>query len=393
MHTFRKQFRTLALATAMTPFALAAAQAQDVDAALARLKALVEEQGITIDWADAEVSGSDVVLVDVEVGADGDVTPIGNVNLAGVSETDTGYRIEEISFEYYEMTEEETSVMVDGVSMTGVTLPNEGEGAAYGGFMFYETFDLGQLAIRVKDADAFTLTDLHVELNTPQEGDPIEFNGAAEGFTVDLSNVEDPQQKATLQALGYETLEGFIEMAGSWQPSDGRMTLSQYDLTVVDAGTFGLSFDFGGYTPAFIKSLGELQKQMAANPEGDTSSQGLAMLGLMQQLTFHQAEVAFIDDTLTNKVLKYVADQQGMQPSDIANQAKAVLPFALAQLNNPELTAMVTKAVSAFLDDPQSLRITAAPGEPVPFALIMAGAMSTPQELPKTLGVTVTANE
>ena len=117
------------------------------------------------------------------------------------------------------------------------------------------------------------------------------------------------------------------------------------------------------------------------------------MLGLMQQLTFHEAEIAFTDDSLTGKILNYVAERQGMSADAVANQAKAIMPFALAQLNNPELTKMVTEAVSNFLDDPQSLRITATPTEPVPFALIMAGAMSAPENLPQTLGVTVTAND
>jgi hypothetical protein len=113
----------------------------------------------------------------------------------------------------------------------------------------------------------------------------------------------------------------------------------------------------------------------------------------MQQLTFHGATIRFDDDSLTGKVLDYVAKQQGMKPQDIANQAKAIVPFLMAQLNNAELTKNVTEAVGAFLDDPQSIEIKASPASPVPFALVMAGAMATPKDLPKTLGVTVTANE
>jgi hypothetical protein len=118
------------------------------------------------------------------------------------------------------------------------------------------------------------------------------------------------------------------------------------------------------------------------------------MLGLMQQLTFHTASVRFDDDSLTNKLLEFVANTQGLKPADIANQAKALAPMMLAQVvQDQALIKSVSDAVTKFLDDPKSLEITAAPGQPVPFALIAAGAMSAPQELPKTLGVTVTANE
>ncbi len=98
-------------------------------------------------------------------------------------------------------------------------------------------------------------------------------------------------------------------------------------------------------------------------------------------------------DSLTGKVLDYVARQQGMKAKDIANQAKAIVPFGMAQLNNPELTKQVTAAVSTYLDNPKSIEIAARPASPVPFALIMAGAMSNPQDLTKTLGVGVKANE
>ena len=117
------------------------------------------------------------------------------------------------------------------------------------------------------------------------------------------------------------------------------------------------------------------------------------MMGLAQQLTLHSAQIRFDDDTLTEKVLEFAARQQGARSKDVANQAKAMVPFMTMQLGNAELTAMATTAVSAFLDNPESLMIAAQPAAPVPFALIMAGAMTAPQALPQQLGVTIKANE
>lgn len=221
----------------------------------------------------------------------------------------------------------------------------------------------------------------------------MEFTGSAEKFTVDLSTIEDPKTKAIVDGLGYQTISGYFETTGTWQPSDGRVVLSQSDISVENAGTLGMTFDFGGYTPAFLTSLQDLQKKFANKPEGaDNSAEGLAMLGLMQQLTFHGASLRFDDNSLTSKVLEFAAKQQGVKPADIANQAKAIVPFLTAQLNNPELSGQITAAVNTFLDDPQSIEITAEPASPVPFALIAAGGMSDPVELPKMLGVTVNAN-
>ena len=66
----------------------------------------------------------------------------------------------------------------------------------------------------------------------------------------------------------------------------------------------------------------------------------------------------------------------------------------MATLNNAELTQQVTEAVTKYLDAPKSFEISAEPESAVPFAVIMAGAMSgAPQDLVKTLAVSVTANE
>ena len=63
-----------------------------------------------------------------------------------------------------------------------------------------------------------------------------------------------------------------------------------------------MTVDLGGYTPAFVKSMQDMQKQMAAQPAGaDNSAQGLAMLGLMQQLTFNSASIRWDDDSLTKQ--------------------------------------------------------------------------------------------
>ncbi|TIO66446.1 MAG: hypothetical protein E5X98_16290, partial [Mesorhizobium sp.] len=171
-------------------------------------------------------------------------------------------------------------------------------------------------------------------ITPPADGKAMDFTANTEKFNADLTLVEDPKSKEAIQALGYQNISGTISMAGTWQPSDGKMELSKYDISVENAGTLGMTFNLGGYTLDFIKSMQEMQKKFAAQPEGaDNSAQGMAMLGLLQQLSFNGASVRFDDDSLTGKVLDYVGKQQGMSGKDVANQAKAIVPFGMAQLN------------------------------------------------------------
>jgi Clathrin, heavy-chain linker. len=386
----------LAASTFLVLVTGAGAQAQDAAAVAERFKAVLGEQGVEMTWASISGSSPSFALQGVKVTPTGetDALEIGEVTFEGVSEDNGDYVIEKMSTESFSKTEEGITVDISPLSFTGVRLPVDHAANPVGSMLFYSGAELDNITVKVGDKTAFSLQTLSAEVTPPADGKPMTFTGSAEKFTADLSLIEDAQTQNALKAMGYQTITGNFELAGTWQPTDGRMSLDQYDITVDDAGTFGMTFDIGGYTTNFVKSMQELQKQLATQPDdADNSAQGLAMLGLMQQLTFHGASLRWDDDSLAEKVIDYVAKLQNMKPDDIKNQAKAIVPFLTGQLNNPELSSQITSALSKFLDSPQSLEVAAKPSAAVPFAQIMAAGMSDPLQLTKTLGVTVTANQ
>ncbi|MBN9241527.1 MAG: hypothetical protein J0I98_01910 [Mesorhizobium sp.] len=396
MTIHRSTFSKLAFSTFLFVLPLNTAFAQDTGAVAGRLKALLANQGVDLAWTGISGDASSMVMegVTVKPAAEKDGLPIGNVKLEGVTEQNGGYAIGTVSTEAFSHSEDGTEVDISPFVMHDLTIPAEGSTDPLASILMYKSADLANMTVKVGDKTAFSMEDFTIDVTPPADGKAMEFAGKAGKFTGDLSLVEDSKSKEMIDALGYQTISGNIKIGGSWHPSDGKMELSQYDITVDNAGTFGMTFDISGYTMDFVKSLQEVQKKMAEKPEGaDSSTEGMAMLGLLQQLTFNGASIRFDDDSLTNKVLDYAAKQQGMTAKDIANQAKAIVPFGMAQLNNPELTAQVSAAVNKFLDNPKSLEIAAKPASPVPFALLMANGMANPLDLPKTLGLSVTANE
>lgn len=389
--------KPLALAALLMLGTAPGAFAEVDEAMLARLKSYAAEQGATLAWNNVNEFTNDedeevTSLTDVKVTSEGRTTPISQIDLVGVEEEDGGWRIGSLRMPSLTITEDDSEVWLYDVSVDGLLLPAEGA-QEDSTVPSYTGAGVREMQVRIKDNDVFKLSDFHMEVSPPEDGGPMEFSGAAESFHVDLAGVEDESARAALDKMGYQQLGGYLEMAGSWNQSDGHLALSQFDISVEDAGTFGISLDLGGYTPELMASLRKLQAQMAANPDGDNSAAGIAMLGLMQQMTFQSARIEFTDDSLTSRALDLVASQQGAKPADVANQAKALVPFAMMKLNNPELTQMVTQAVSSFLDNPQNFAIIAQPPAPIPFALIAAGAMGAPQTLPQQLGVKVVANE
>ncbi|MCG6115557.1 MAG: hypothetical protein MEQ84_10205 [Mesorhizobium sp.] len=370
-----------------------AAHAQDMDAVLERLQELLAEQTIELDWEDAAIDGDGAVLTGVTAGGPEGQTPLGDIVLSGVSETPEGYRIAEMTMESYVHGEDEFSLAMDGAVLTGVVLPNEGAGEAYGGMFFYETAELAELRASMGDAEIFVLTNFAITATPITDDQPMTFSGGAESFEADLSAIEDPNTAQTIERLGYEQIAGRFDTAGSWEPVEGRLAFERFDLTVDEGGLLGLSFDIGGYTTEFVRALNELQSAIGENAGENEAAGSMAMMGLMQQLTLHEADIYFEDDTLTSRVLELFAEDQGMRPQDVVNQAKAVLPFLLAQIGAPQLGTMIASSLSTYLDDPQSLRISARPAEPVPFALLAAGAMASPQALADQIGLQITANE
>jgi hypothetical protein len=391
----RSTLKKLAFSTFLLTLPLNAAFAQDA-AVADRLKAALAVQGVDITWTGVTGDNSSMVLqgVSVKPAAEKEALPIGDVKLEGVTEANGGFDIATISTSAFEHSKDGVTLNLTPFVIHDANIPAEGATGPLGSMMIYKSAELENLTVKVADKTAFSVDGVAVQITPPADGKAMEFSATTEKFNADLTLVDDAKSKEAINALGYQNISGNIEIGGTWQPSDGKMDLSKYDISVENAGTLGMTFGLGGYTVDFVKSMQEMQKKMAAQPEGaDNSAQGMALLGLLQQLSFNGASVRFDDDSLTGKVLEYVGKQQGMSGKDIANQAKAIVPFGMAQLNNPELTAEVTAAVSKYLDDPKSLEISAEPPAAVPFALIMAGAMSNPLDLPKTLGVHVKANE
>lgn len=385
--------KTLALGCALTATTLTGAFAQDVDAALARMKALMAEQGVTLDWADAEISGANATLTGVTVTSEGTAEPIGDIEVTGIADAENGYRVGSIEMPTYTATEAGGTLTLTDLVMDEVFLSNEGVDVGGAEIFFYERAALGAATLETDGREIFSLTNLNVEITPPADDGELAFTGGADAFTADLSVSDDPKHTEVLTRLGYEQVSGSMAFAGSWAAGDGRLKLSQYDFVVDDAGTLGISFDVSGYTPEFIKALRDTSERMAASSEAEQSRHGLAMLGLMQQLSLYGLEITYDDASLTTNVLEFAAEEQEISAADVANQTKAVLPFMMAGINAPQLSQMVTAALSQFLDNPQSLTIRAAPAQPVPFSMLLAAGMASPDALVQQLNLSVTAND
>lgn len=395
--------RSLAFSAILLAFSFNQAAAQEASAVAERLKALGAKQGVELGWSNVTGDASSMVIEGLTVKAAGETNafPLGNVTLTGITEENGGYRVATTTTAPINSTSEGITFELSEIVVTGLRIPAEDSDDPLAALSFYESASMASGAVKMADKTVFSMTDVSAEITPPADGKAMDFTAGIASFTGDLSGITDPQTKAVVDAFGYQTVNGSYRSAGSWNLTDGRLNVAQNDITVENAGTFAFKFDFSGYTLDFIKQMQEIQKKMAAQPEGESNSAAeMEMLGLAQQLTLNGATIRFDDASLTGKILDFVAQQQGQKREDVVNLAKAGLPFALMQMQLPELATAIAPAVNTFLDDPKSIEIKAAPPSPVPFTLIGGAAMANPNDPGATakaiwnmLGVTVTANQ
>lgn len=374
--------------------------ALDGAAVISKLNAAYAYSGSEITYDSVDVDGDTVTLTGAGFkAAAGKAAKIGDVTMEGVEETDDGgYYVETVSFPDVNVNEDGTIVTAKDLQLSGLTIPGDPNGSTIDSIVLYESASSGPITVNVKGKDVFSVTETSANL-TRQDGDAgFDFDANLTGLKANLSDIEDPKARDTIQKLGLSEVAGEISLNGSWTLADGKFTLEEYAFDFANIGKLNLSLDISGYTLEFMKALQEATKTAQAQAGGANAEQanqalGLAMMGLVQQLTFNGASIRFEDDSITARLLEYFGKEQGVSGEQLAQSLKGMTPLMLAQLNIPELQNQISAAVNSYLDDPKSLTVSANPANPVPFPMIMGAAMGAPNTIPQVLGVTVTAND
>jgi len=390
-------FRTLLAGAALASLASPAFALDGADL-LAKLNATYATSGVSISSSNIAADGSTVTLEGAELKATGNETPIklGTVTMAGVEEDgDGGYKIETVSFEDVNVTEDETTVTAKDIALNGVSVPGKVVPGTLESLLMYESATAGPVSVTAKGKEVFSMSGAEANINRMDGDAGLEFDATLSDLKADLTGVEDAKTKDALDKLGIHSLDGKVSMSGSWELASGKLAVDEYAFDFKDVGRLNITLAFSGYTLDFLKNLQEAMKtaEANANKEEANAAMGMAMMGLVQQLTFNSASISFDDASITKKLLDYAGSEQGVTGDQMAQSLKGLVPIMIAQLNMPDLQNQISAAVNTYLDDPKSLKISAEPKEPVPFPMIMGAAMGAPQTIPQVLGVTVTANE
>ncbi len=379
-------------------FALAGpAFALDGNDLLAKINKSLEIQGATIQAQSVAVDGANVKLTGAKVTASGAAEnfPIGTVTLEGVEEDAGAYTIDKVIFPNVNASKEGSTVSISDISISGLSVPADASTGSFDSLMVYDEAHAGPMSVSVDNKPVFSVAEANVTTSLAEDNSGLDFDLNLKDVKADLSVIEDPKSREMVSDLGLTSLNGKVLVSGSWTQNDGTIDVKEYSVDFDKVGRLNLAFSLSGYTLDFIRSAQETAKAMGANPDKQEAQQAanLAMLGLMQRLTFNSAQIRFEDDGITQRALSYAGKTQGTTGAQMAQMVKAMTPLMLAQYNIPELQNMLSTAVNTFLDKPGTLTVDAVPANPVPFPMILGAAMGAPNTLPKVLGVKVSAND
>ncbi|GGF78190.1 hypothetical protein GCM10010924_01500 [Rhizobium wenxiniae] len=359
--------------------------------------ALYMQQGAGIVPGSVEVNGSNVTLRNsrFEAGTGQGSLPLGTIEMEGVEEDAGGYTIETVTFENVDVRQEKTEIRASDIVMSGVTVPASTTGNSLDSVLLYDEATTGPMEIKLDGKSVASIGSSKLTTDVSNDDKKISFDLQVADIKADLGTIDDPATKQTISDLGVTSLDGKVSMTGSWDLEPGTLAIEEYAFDFANIGKLDMAFSLSGYTLDFVRSANETARAMEANPNKQEAEQAanLAMLGLMQRLTFNSAMISFADDGITEKALDVVGKQQGTSGDQLAQMIKAMTPIVLAQYNVPELQNALSQAVNTYLDNPGSLTITAQPQSPVPFPMILGAGMGAPNTLPQVLGVTVKAND
>lgn len=393
--------RSLGLMLASTAFISVASHAFALEGndILAKMNALSSSNGITMAAEGSSVDGDTVTFTGVTATlttAGNQKVPLGEVTFEGVSESDDGgYEVEKASFANVNLTQDGAGVSAEDIYVEGLSIPGKPEPGTLSSVMLFSTMHVGATKITADNKPVMSIDETTVNYNVADDESKIDMDATVSGIKIDTSSTPDPKAQEAIQALGLQNINGTVTMKGAWTLADGKMDVTEYAFDFDNIGRLDINLSLSGYTLQFIKSLQEAMKAAEANPDKAAGQQalGMAMMGLMQQLTYNGASIRFDDAGITSKVLDYAGKQQGVDGKQFAQSVKGMLPMMLAQMNMPELQNQIVEAANAYLDDPKSIQVSAEPAQPLPFPQIMGAAMGNPADVVKTLNVQVTANQ
>jgi len=399
MRVFGKPIASMvAIAAIMLPLGTIAQEAQDfADKLIATIKYF---STFDVEFGSAVSQGNNIILSDWNIPAAGSsrLQKIldGSVTFVGVEPTASGgYTAEQAIFSDIDFSDDGVRIEVRNVLVNDIEIFADPGENILNSMLFYQGIQIGPVNFSLGEREVFRIDEISSSF-VPNEARE-EFSGgySISGIYGDLSQIEDSDLQEALDMFKLTELNATLKGDMLWTTKDGQLSIIDSTIDIGNIGQLVVNLDVLGYTLELAKSL---QEQGRAVQAMDTSSSEAEMAGLQilmsmaAQLSLGELSIRFNDDSMTNNLLDFMAEDQGVSRKGFVSMATSVLPSVLTPLGLPALQEQIITAVEAYLVAPGNIEIMASPAEPVPFMALLA-VTQNPSIAGDLLNISVTANQ
>ncbi len=330
-----------------------------------------------ISWDSLSMDGSDIVVIGVSVKIISNGTTTGNntiqqIRLTDVSENGDGqyYAAGAVYTNMTMSVENNVSFLVPEARMTALRT-RDSSNDKLPMPVTYESAEAQNISVDAPDNNV-KIAIADVRMNMTDFKNDIPTSGTLNITGIDVPLTAFPPGPSSPTALGYKKNFVFnVSAKGTARPETSGFALEDLTFTGADVGTLSLALDLDNY-PDFAN---------VAEPNPME----------MMSMTLKGIAIKYVDDSLAVRVLDLLAQSQGMQRQEYAQQLSSALPFMLMAINNPRFQDEVVAAAESFLAKPGTIEIMVKPSKPMSAEEIIGLAQTAPQTLPDVLNVTIQA--
>lgn len=189
--------------------------------------------------------------------------------------------------------------------------------------------------------------------------------------------VNDARQRAQLAPLGLtDKVKLAAELEMEYVESAREVRVRTLKMDVDDVGSLALVMSIGGLERAQIEAL----------------PNSAALLGLAAKAG--PIRLTFTEEGGVESLISHVASQHGVEEDALKEQLKAQAAMMIQQfIQDPGLARRIATAFGEFLDDPNSLMVSATPKGDLPLAALAVAAQGSPLALLGMFNIEVKANQ
>ena len=237
--------------------------------------------------------------------------------------------------------------------------------------IFTMAIKIYDLEIHVPSREPIMIKEVDIDAIDTKHETPRFMDVKLDGINVDLQALSrvNPMAASIIKSLGYDELSSDIRMDYKFDKDAKMLDIKEMSWRLKNAGK--LTYEAKLYN---VDSLAGLMMQIQLSP---------------QSLQIGKVVVKYKDRSLTNRVIKLLAQQSGKTPDLYKKELIEKLETNLktAQQNNSSFNEKFGKAFIGFIKDPDEFKISVSPSEPIPISELQN--MQNPKELSAKLNIKI----